>query len=77
MCLAVPLKITEINGNTAVCEANGMFREIRIDFVKNPKVGEYIIAHAGFAIEKLPEQQALDDLAAWDDVQRAMAGGDI
>ena len=71
MCLAIPLRIIEIKGNTAVGEANSVKREIRVDFIKNPKIGDYVIVHAGFAIEKLAEQQALDDLEAWEEVLNA------
>ena len=72
MCLAIPLQLTEINGKTAVGEAMGMRREIRVDFIDQPKIGDYVIVHAGFAIERLPEQQALDDLEAWEDVRNAL-----
>ena len=72
MCLAIPLKIIEINGTSAVGEAMGMQREVRVDFIEEPKVGDYVIVHAGFAIERLPEQQALEDLAAWEDVENAL-----
>ena len=72
MCLAIPLQLIEINGSTAVGEAMGMRREIRVDFIENPQVGDYVIVHAGFAIERLPEQQALDDLEAWEEVRDAL-----
>ena len=72
MCLAIPLQLTEINGSTAVGEAMGMRREIRVDFIDKPQVGDYVIVHAGFAIERLPEQQALEDLNAWEDVRDAL-----
>lgn len=72
MCLAIPLQLVEINGNTAMGEAMGMRREIRVDFIENPQIGDYVIVHAGFAIERLPEQQALDDLEAWEDVRNAL-----
>ena len=72
MCLAIPLQLVEINGKTAVGEAMGMRREIRVDFIDQPKIGDYVIVHAGFAIERLPEQQALDDLEAWEDVCNAL-----
>ena len=72
MCLAIPLHLLEINGNTAIGEAMGMRREIRVDFIENPQVGDYVIVHAGFAIERLPEQQALDDLEAWEEVRDAL-----
>ena len=72
MCLAIPLQLIEINGNSAVGEAMGMRREIRVDFIENPKVGDYVIVHAGFAIERLPEQQAVEDLDAWEEVRHAL-----
>ena len=72
MCLAIPLQLIEINGSTAVGEAMGMRREIRVDFIDKPRIGDYVIVHAGFAIERLPEQQALEDLEAWEDVRNAI-----
>ena len=75
MCLAVPLKITEINGKEAVAESMGMRRRIRVDFIENPKIGEYVIVHAGFAIERLPDKQAREDLEAWGDLEEAVTAG--
>lgn len=72
MCLAVPLKLIEVNGSSAIGEAMGMKREVRVDFIEEPKAGDYVIVHAGFAIERLPEAQALEDLEAWEDVQNAI-----
>ncbi len=72
MCLAIPLQLVEVNGKNAVGEAMGMRREIRVDFIEDPKPGDYVIVHAGFAIERLPERQALDDLEAWEDVRNAL-----
>ncbi|MBQ8076237.1 MAG: HypC/HybG/HupF family hydrogenase formation chaperone [Oscillospiraceae bacterium] len=72
MCLAVPLKITEINGKEATAESMGMRRKIRIDFIENPRVGDYVIVHAGFAIERLPEKQALEDLESWEELEEAI-----
>jgi len=72
MCLAIPLRLTEINGNRAIGEAMGMRREIRVDFIEAPKPGDYVIVHAGFAIERLPEQQALEDIEAWEEIQHAL-----
>lgn len=73
MCLAVPLRIAEIDGKNAVGEREGIRRNIRLDFIRDPKVGEYVIVHAGFAIERLSEEQALEDLAAAAEVEHALA----
>ena len=72
MCLAVPLKLIEINGKEAVGESLGMRREVRVDFIENPQIGDYVIVHAGFAIERLPEEQALEDIGAWEEVRDAL-----
>lgn len=72
MCLAIPLKLIEINGKNAVGEALGMRRGLRVDFIPDPKPGDYVIVHAGFAIERLPENQALEDIAAWSEVDDAL-----
>lgn len=72
MCLAIPLKIIEIDGREAVGEAMGMTRKMRIDFIENPQIGEYVIVHAGFAIESLPLQQAMDDLESWEEIKDAV-----
>ena len=72
MCLAVPLKLIEINGKTATGEAMGMTRQLRVDFIKEPQLGDYVMVHAGFAIERLPEGQALADLEAWEEMEAAL-----
>ena len=72
MCLAVPLKLIEIHGNDAIGDAMGVRRKLRVDFIPEPKVGDYVIVHAGFAIERLPEEQALEDIGAWEEVRDAL-----
>lgn len=73
MCLAVPFQIVELNGSEAVGESLGVRRKIRVDFIREPKIGEYVIVHAGFAIERLSRKQAADDLAAFREVADAAA----
>lgn len=63
MCLAIPMKITKIDGLTATGEAGGILQDIRIDFLEDVKSGDYVMVHAGFAIEQLSEQQARENLA--------------
>lgn len=72
MCLAVPLKIVELNGFDAVGEWEGVRRRIRVDFIPDPQVGQYVIVHAGFAIERLSERQALEDQQAFAEVENAL-----
>ena len=72
MCLAVPLRLIEINGKDAVGEAMGMRRAVRVDFIPEPKIGDYVMVHAGFAIERLEEAQALEDLETWEELRDAL-----
>ncbi|MFR8001872.1 MAG: HypC/HybG/HupF family hydrogenase formation chaperone [Hydrogeniiclostridium sp.] len=62
MCLAVPLKILSIEGKTAVGEAAGLKQTVRVDFIPDLQCGEYVMVHAGFAIQKLTEEQARENL---------------
>ena len=72
MCLAIPLKLTNIEGVDAVGERDGIRRKIRVDFIKEPKIGDYVIVHAGFAIERLKKEQAEADIAAAREVENAL-----
>ncbi len=72
MCLAIPLKIVEIDGKEALGEALGMRRKIRLDFIRDARIGEYVMVHAGFAIERLEESQALEDIGAWEEMENAV-----
>ena len=72
MCLAIPFQIVKIEGNTAIAEAADVQRKVRIDFIKEPKVGDFIIVHAGFAIEKMKEDQALRNLEAISEAANAV-----
>lgn len=58
MCLAVPAKVIEIDGDMAVVESEGVRREGNIVFVPDAEVGDYVLIHAGFAIKKWTEEDA-------------------
>ncbi len=62
MCLAIPLKVMEVSGEKAIVEIEGVRREVSIMLVPDIKAGEYAIVHAGFAIGKLDEKEALENL---------------
>ncbi|KYC53035.1 MAG: hydrogenase assembly chaperone [Candidatus Methanofastidiosum methylothiophilum] len=64
MCLAVPGKIIEIKGSIGIVDFNGIQREVRLDLV-DVKIGDYVIVHTGFAIEKMDEKDALESLDIW------------
>ena len=63
MCLAVPMKIIHMSGQEAVAASGGLKRKIGLHLLKNANIGDYVIVHAGFAIEKLDERSAHETLA--------------
>jgi len=60
MCLAVPARIVELEGPDAVVETDGVRRRANVFFVEEPKVGDYVIVHAGFAIRKWSEEDVAE-----------------
>ncbi|NMC60225.1 MAG: HypC/HybG/HupF family hydrogenase formation chaperone [Candidatus Methanofastidiosa archaeon] len=70
MCLAVPGKVIEIKGSTGIVDFNGVKREVRMDLV-DAKIGDYVIVHTGFAIEKMDEKDALESLEIWKQLLKA------
>ncbi len=74
MCLAVPGKIEEIDDKGPMVMAkvsfNGIFKNICIDWVPDAKVGDYVIVHAGFAINTLDKEEALENLKLIEEVAK-------
>ena len=63
MCLSDPGKVVEIQDNMAKVEVGGVIREVSMDVCPDVLVGEYVLIHTGFAIQKLDEKEALETLA--------------
>ena len=70
MCLAVPMQLTEINGDKGVVAVGDVKREVGLALLKDVRVGDYIIVHAGFAIQKLDEQEAMETLALFAEMEK-------
>ena len=69
MCLAIPMQITElISGSMARVSAMGAEREVALDLTPQAQVGDYVLVHAGFAIEVVDEQYAAETLALIQDM---------
>lgn len=62
MCLAIPSKIVEIEDNIGVLDVDGVKRKASLLLLEDPKIGEYVIVHAGFAIHKIDESAAMETL---------------
>jgi len=60
VCLAIPAKIVELLDNQMIqVDFSGNLREVSAALIDTPQVGEYVLVHAGFAIEILDEQTAI------------------
>ncbi|MCP8312774.1 MAG: HypC/HybG/HupF family hydrogenase formation chaperone [archaeon] len=62
MCLGVPGKLVKIIGTKGIVSFGGAKREVDLSLIEKPIVGEYVIVHAGFAIEKLDEIEAKETI---------------
>jgi len=62
MCLAVPGKVIEINDNKALVDMSGMKIETYLNLLEDVTIGDYVIVHAGFAIEKLTHEEAMETI---------------
>lgn len=68
MCLAIPAKIVSIKEETAQVDfGEGVLREVNVTLV-NAKVGDYVLVHAGYAIQILDEKEALETLRLWNEI---------
>jgi hydrogenase expression/formation protein HypC len=67
MCLAIPGKIIKkIDDNTAEIEIGGIIKEVNLDLIPKVKIGDYVLLHAGFAIEVIDQEKALEVFKAWE-----------
>jgi len=62
MCLAIPSKITKIDNEMATINVDGVQREVSLLLIEGANVGDYVIVHAGFAINKIDEETATETL---------------
>lgn len=60
MCLAFPGKIIGIKNQQATADFDGVQKDINISLVPDAKIGDHVIVHAGFAVQKLSTEDATD-----------------
>jgi len=65
MCLAIPGKILNIDGNSALIDFDGIKQNVIIALIQDPEVGKFVIVHAGYAIEMMDEKDALESIEQW------------
>ncbi|NCF72951.1 MAG: HypC/HybG/HupF family hydrogenase formation chaperone [Gammaproteobacteria bacterium] len=73
MCLAVPMKITAIDGFICRCEARGIEREVSLFMMQDDDlgIGDNILVHVGYAIQKVSEQEAAESWELFDEMLAA------
>lgn len=70
MCLAIPARVIEVNGDLAKVDFGGVVREVNVSLV-DAKVGDYVLVHAGYAIQVLDEKEARETLDLWRELLEA------
>ena len=62
MCLGIPSKIISINGDAAIVSVGGTEVEASLQLLNDVKVGDFVLLHTGFAIEKISDAEAKETL---------------
>ena len=69
MCLAIPMRVIKKNSQFAWVKTGGLTRQVNIQMVPRVKLGDYVIVHAGFAIEVINREAAVQTLSLLDQIQ--------
>jgi len=70
MCLAIPAKVVEVQGDVAKVDfGEGVLREVNVTLV-DAQIGEYVLVHAGYAIQVIDRKAAEETLQLWDEILR-------
>lgn len=72
MCLSIPAKVVEINGNIAEVSVGGTIFKAGLQLVEDVEIGDYVLLHTGFAIQKISEKEALETLKLLTEIEVAM-----
>lgn len=67
MCLSIPAKIEKIEGDTALVSVGGATYTAGLDMVSDVEVGDYVLIHTGFAIQKISEEEAEETLRLFEE----------
>jgi hydrogenase expression/formation protein HypC len=77
MCLAMPVRVVEIgSADQAVVDLDGVRKQISTALIDDVVVGDYVIVHVGFALQKLDEEEARKTLALFAEMAQLVAAED-
>jgi len=63
MCIGIPMRVREIRGEIGIVEQGGVSREVSLLMVEDVQLGDYVLVHAGFALQKLDPQLAEETIS--------------
>jgi hydrogenase expression/formation protein HypC len=69
MCLAVPARVVELNGNTAIVDLDGIRKETSTLLLDEVAVGDYVLIHVGYALERIDPVEAAKTLKLFDELR--------
>ncbi len=69
MCLGLPAKVVNIDGNNAEVEMMGVVNKVSIELLENVKVGDYVLVHAGCAIQVVDEDEAAKTIDIFNEIR--------
>ena len=68
MCLAIPMEVLTIDGQSAEVQVGGTRQTVRLDLIsESPEVGDFVIVHAGFALTRLDREEAIATLKLFEE----------
>ena len=76
MCLAIPSKIVKIENNLGTIDVEGVKKKVSLLLTEDARVGDYVIVHAGFAIHKIDESEAMESLKILREAAATASGGE-
>lgn len=76
MCLAIPMQIESVDGFMARCQAKGIYRDVSLFMMQDapPKIGDYVMVHVGYAIQKVSEADARTAWELFDQILQETGG---
>lgn len=68
MCLAIPARVVNVEGNTATVDFGGITRLVSVALLEKVEKGDYVIVHTGYAIQKMDRKEAEESLELWHEI---------
>lgn len=69
MCLGLPAKVLNIEGNDCIVEMMGVTSKVSIELLENVKIGDFVLVHAGCAIQILDQEDALKTIEIFQEIK--------